>query len=477
MRSRLLLLGCVMAGLASPCAAHSGQPAAAPEFRPAACAPGVPDGARCGTVSVPENPARPRGRRIALNVAVVSGEAPVRRDPLVMIAGGPGQSAVATAPAMLPLLRALDRNRDIVFVDQRGTGGSNPLTCAASFDALIGAEGRAALATCHRDLAARADLSAYGSAQAVRDLESVRAALGYAQVNLVAASYGVRVATLYMRRHPQRVRSAILRAAYGSDFNIVGHGLPAADAELSRVLDECAAAPDCRAAFPRLEERLIDVFAALERSPQTVTRPDGRTFQVTAPLFQQALYAMMLSAPTRQSLPLLIHTAATSGFQPLAPALGQVRDALYGSLPFGMYLSVLCAEDAPRLRPGSLPRGRTPLGRLGAELHDMCRIWAVPPAPADEFRTVRLAPPAFVISGLNDPATTAAAARGLMRQLRTGVHVELPGTAHGPFAPDCVREDLRQFLANPALNPQAGRACAGLVLPPFALPGAQRRSP
>ncbi len=386
-----------------------------------------------------------------------------------MIAGGPGQAAVATAPVVLPALRDLDAHRDIVFVDQRGTGASNPLICEASFDAIMGPEGTAAVAECHRSLSARADLSAYGSDQAVTDLEAVRAALSYQRVNLVAASYGVRVATLYMRRHPERVRSAILRAAYPSNFNIVGNGLPAADAELGRVVDECGASAECHSAYPNLEAELNQVFASLEQAPQNVTRADGSSLQVTPALFQQALYALMLSAQTRQSLPLMIHTAATRGFQPIATPLGQIRDALYGTLPVGMYLSILCSEDVPRLAPGDLQRPRTPLGRMGAQLIETCRSWAVPAADPNLFQLSELTTPTLVVSGLLDPATTASAGRALMRQLRTAVHVELPATAHGPMLPACLREDARRFLANPGPIANAGQACATATLPAFAV--------
>src|SRR5512141_1884963 len=164
--------------------------------------PKLPVAAQCGTFEVPENRDRPRGRRINLAIAVLPANAlNPRADPLFIVAGGPGQAASYLGP-FAASLTGVRRDRDIVLVDQRGTGRSSPLTCAA-----FKPDDRPKAAACAKELAAQGvDAAQYTTAAWVADLDAVRAALGYARVNLWGGSYGTRVAQEYLRRHPSRVR-------------------------------------------------------------------------------------------------------------------------------------------------------------------------------------------------------------------------------------------------------------------------------
>jgi pimeloyl-ACP methyl ester carboxylesterase len=453
------------------CAGPAERPRAA--LAPACGVPGAPPGARCGTVAVPEDRSRPGGRTIPLAFVVVPAERAAAADPIFLIAGGPGQSATQFMPQMLPYLRSVAPDRDLVFLDQRGTGRSNPLTCPEGFDLLAQGPQSAAFRECLASLQTHADLRHYSSLDAVPDLETVRGALGYRRISLFAASYGVRVATLYMRRHPNRVGSAILRAAYPPEFNIIGEGLANADAELARVLDECAADPACRGAFPDMEGRLREVSARIAAEPERIElpAPAGGTAQalVTRELWQQLLYAMLLSAPTRQQIPLIVSTAHAKGFQPLAPVVAQVRDAIYGSLPVGMYLSVVCAEDAPRLRREALRAPRTPLGSMSPVLLDLCAAWPKAHVPASTFAPGKLDTSALILSGAVDPATTPASAERLARLMPNAKHLVFPATAHGPPFPPCAGAAIAQFLRTGRAE-QVEADCSALRLPPFAVP-------
>ena len=469
----------LVAAAAALLAASSPAPATeAARLEPAAdCAAAAAiDGARCAILHVPEDRGMVRGRTVPLHFAVVPGEDPTA-DPILFIAGGPGQSAIDVMPAALPDIRAVDRRRDVIFLDQRGTGRSNPLGCADGFELLEGGPDSPAFVQCVAALRERAALDRYGTADAVADIEALRVALGRPRLTLLAGSYGTRVAVAYMRDHPRRVRAAILRAAAPLDFNIIAGGIAAADSELGRVLDECEADAACNSAFPRLEERLWAMSARLAASPEAVslTGPDGtgEAFAVTSTLFHQTLYALLLSAPTRQQIPLIIATAEQRGFQPLAPLLGQVRHQLYGALPIGMYLGVVCAEDAPRIGAQGIAAGRTPLIANGVKLAEACRGWPVPPAPAAANVQPRLATPTLVLTGALDPATNAAEADRLAERLSRGVHVIVPATAHGPLFPECVRADVARFLEGAPVE-GVRPDCSSTALPPFALPPAAR---
>jgi pimeloyl-ACP methyl ester carboxylesterase len=306
----------------------------------------------------------------------------------------------------------------------------------------------------------------------VRDIEAVRSAFGYDRLNLVAASYGVRVASAYMREHPRRVRSATLRAAYAPDYNIIRDGLGNADKELGRVIDGCMAEAACAAAFPRLEAQLQALDEKLAHDPArlTVKGANGAQEQILVgrELLQQILYAMLLAAPTRQMLPLIIDTASRKGFEPLAPMVVQVRDALYGALPVGMYLSVVCSEDAARLRPQELPSGRTPLSRSAAVLFRACDAWPKAVVPAAFFTPRKIEVPTLILSGELDPATTVAAANRLAASLPLSRHVVLKATSHGPLFPACATKSVASFIESASVS-NAAPDCSGLALAPFAV--------
>ena len=456
------------AGLIGAIPAAAAEPAIEWQAR---CPMEVSTGARCGVLNVPEDRAAPNGRSVGLGMVLVPGE-DRQAEPIFFIAGGPGQSAIDVMPATLEGLRAVDRRRDILFLDQRGTGRSAPLTCENGFDLLDQGPSSPAFARCVSELRSRADLDLYGSAEAVADLEAARRALGRERVNLVAASYGTRVALFYMREHPERVRAAVLRAAAPLDFNIIG-ALTAADATLGRVMDDCAANAACAAAYARFEQQVREVSDRLARAPQEiVVRGTGGLEQrvpVTQTLFHQILYALMLTAPGRQQIPYVVSIAAARGFQPLSIVVGQIRNQLYGVLPVGMYLSVICSEDAPRL--GQLPPGRTPLASTAGKLTQVCDAWPVRARARNHLAQPRLAVPTLILSGEFDPATTVEAAGRLSRRLARSRHIVMPATAHGPMLPECVRAGVRRFLESASVA-EATADCSGLRLPAFALPPA-----
>ncbi|MBL8058998.1 MAG: alpha/beta fold hydrolase, partial [Anaerolineales bacterium] len=178
--------------------------------------------ARCGTLAVPEDRARPDGRQISLRVAVVPAVSrSPRPDPLFLLAGGPGQAATEAFPAMIGAFEQVNQARDIVLVDQRGTGGSNPLRCLDPNDESVLDEAAvtALLQACPEKL--NADLRQYTTEIAMRDLDAVRAALGYEQINLYGASYGTRAALTYLRLYPDRVRTLILDSVVDADFRLL----------------------------------------------------------------------------------------------------------------------------------------------------------------------------------------------------------------------------------------------------------------
>lgn len=251
--------------------------------------PGVDREARCGTLEVFENRATRQGRRIGLRVAVLPalGATPAP-DPLFILVGGPGQSAIAPAQAFTSIFAGVLADRDIVLVDQRGTGGSNPLDCPLSgsdddpqgyMDDMLPV---APLRECLRRLAA--DPALYTTPIAVDDLDDVRAALGYERINLYGSSYGTRAALVYMRSYPRHVRSAVLRGIVPTNMKVPLYYARDTQRALGLLFDECAADAACRRAFPDLPAKLAAAEERLKRGPVSVdvTLPDvkDRVFHI-----------------------------------------------------------------------------------------------------------------------------------------------------------------------------------------------------
>jgi pimeloyl-ACP methyl ester carboxylesterase len=427
----------------------------------------LPENARCGVVRVLENRRKPNGRGLDIHYAVAPGTNGAKLDPIYFIAGGPGQSAIDTAQIILAEIRAVDKLRDVVLIDQRGTGRSNPLNCPESFGLLVENSSKA-VAACIASLSSRADLRHYLTADAIQDMDAVRAALGHEKISIAAASYGVRPALAYMRRYPKRVRSAVLRSANAPDFNIIKDGLGNAERELDRMIAECAADPKCNAAFPQVRQQIVSVENRLRAKPETIAAPGGDVV-VSAELFHQMIYALLLSPQSRQQLPFIISTAATKGFAPLAPITAAVRNALYGTVPIGMYLSILCSEDVPRMTSEELNKTRSGIGNMASRIGAVCQSWPRGKVAKDFFEPFKSTIPTLILTGEYDPAMTFDNGEQLRKMLVNSKHILLRGAAHGPLFPPCVHPAIGRLL-NTGSTAGINSDCSQGKLPPFHTP-------
>ncbi len=233
--------------------------------------------ARCGALTVPEDRADPAGRQIELHVAVIPA---IRRepepDPLFLLAGGPGQSAIETFPAMLNMLYYIHEDRDIVLVDQRGTGKSNPLRCLDPEDeTLTDEQALAILRSCPQHL--DADVRFYTTEIAMTDLDEVRAALGYETINLYGASYGTRAALTYLRMFPQHLRTVTLDAVVDPGFVMFMDAATDGQAALDVFFARCESDQACKTAFPDLRSEFDGLLSRLEETPAEITMPHPLT--------------------------------------------------------------------------------------------------------------------------------------------------------------------------------------------------------
>jgi len=457
-------LGALLAGRADlPAQARpAAAPATAVVLQPCRV-PGTAADARCGTYEVFENRQAGTGRKLLLNIMVLPAlQADAAPDPLLYLAGGPGEAATPTAPFFLtPGWAGIRQHRDIVLVDQRGTGKSNPLTCSisgvdASMRALYAIDvADSTLQSCRRVLEQRADLRLYTTPLAVDDLDEVRAALGYDRINLYGGSYGTRTAFVYLRRHGTHVRSAVLRAIAPVDMKAL---LPQArhlQQSLGGLIEDCARDANCSAQYPHIGQDLDAVLAKLAAGPVRMLTTHPRSGQpdsvaITRDVFAGALSWMLASPEGRIAALPLIRRAAAGDYQPFLAAAKPMAVGAMASWGLGMALTVLCSEDASQITERGIVTGTTGTfmgdGHVRNQIRS-CREWPKGWLPPGEFTPVRSDVPILMISGQYDPIDGLDLAEGAARLLPHALHVIVPHGTHQPQFPGCLLYVASRFLA------------------------------
>ena len=239
---------------------------------------------KCATLEVFENRETKQGRKIGMNIVVLPATARIKEsDPVFLFAGGPGQAAADLAREALMILGGLNTRRDIVLIDQRGTGKSNGLGCKfgdPNTPEMIDPVkrelfNRKLVVECRDKLAARADLTLYTTTIAMADVDEVRLALGYDRINLWGGSYGTRAALEYLRRYPGQVRSVVIDGVAPPSMTMPATFSRDAAAAYDKMLAACAREPACAQRFPQLKSQVDDLLAGLDRQPRKISLPDA----------------------------------------------------------------------------------------------------------------------------------------------------------------------------------------------------------
>jgi pimeloyl-ACP methyl ester carboxylesterase len=380
-------------------------------------------------------------------------------DPLFVLAGGPGMGAGAFYASIAPAFERIHRDRDIVLVDQRGTGSSNPLNCALddnelyrAADSEIGNEARRCLAA----LATKADVTFYTTSIAVRDLDQVRAALGYDRINLYGASYGTRVAQHYARRFPSRTRSMILDGVVPPQLAL-GPGIALdAEAALTRILTRCTHEPDCHTKFADPEALYLRLRGSLRTHPVSVSIADPTTgqplkFEFTSYHLATVLRLASYASEQAALLPLSLHEAVETGnFAPLAGQFLLVNRSYGDAVAYGMHNSVVCSEDVPFYDWASVNRDELEKTYLGTTqldgLRNICAAWPHGPVDSDFHEPLKTDSPVLLLSGSDDPVTPPAQADQARRAFTHNLHVVLKGFGHGQLTAPCVDRLMARFI-------------------------------
>lgn len=445
--------------------------------------------AACGYLTVPERYEQPDGPTIQLAVMIVkSTAARPAPDPIVMLQGGPGGSTIDTYAQLLFSTAAdLRARRDVVLFDQRGTLYSRPsLACTEERDLVdrtleqrltpeestrLSLE---ATAACHDRLRSEGvNLAAFNSIENAADVEALRVALGYQQINLYGVSYGTLLAQHVMRDHPSGLRSVVLDAVVPTSTNFVPDVARSANRSFGELLAACAAEPACAEAYPNLEQTLTEQIARLNETPARVPLTDpetGKTYQSVfdGDTLQGALFQMLYATELLPLLPAAIDAASHDEFTFFSKILPLfVFDR---TLNTGMYYSVICAEDADYDPAAIKTDDLRPIFAKDArddaeQVLQVCQRWGVSDLGPAVDAPVASEIPTLVFSGRFDPITPPAYAATAASTLPNSYSFTFPNTGHGALnSADCARAIALQFWGEPSRAPDG--SCVDALGPP-----------
>lgn len=470
-------------------------------FQPDLCRIEEPRGivVHCGNLTVPENRSDPDTRMIELHVAIFrsTSDSP-SSDPVVYLSGGPGGSAVETAPFQFPvLIEPFLRERDVVVFDQRGTGFSNPaLDCPEDAQVILEAlDERLSL----RDQAVRRveamrlcrerlvdediDLSAYNTIENAADLKDLREQLGIREWNIYGVSYGSRLALAAMLEDPEGIRSVILDSAFPFDVDLYASLVPNADRALSKLFEACQASDSCDSAYPDLESKFYEAAAKLDESPgrTTVLNPlTGQTHEVviTGDRLVGTVFDALYVKDFIPLLPELIDGAGKNEFRRFSFIFGVILAQL-DFFSTGMQFSVQCAEELPFTTRETVELAADFYPALMPYMEiesvfDVCDAW-----DSDVERTLKARPmesdiPTLILAGEYDPITPPEWGRMVDSALANSSFFEFPSAGHGVITSnECSFGMALTFLRSPDREPDS--SCIDEIRPPAFTPPASER--
>ncbi|AUD58399.1 transporter [Shewanella sp. Pdp11] len=415
---------------------------------------GVSDRLNCGFVTVPENPNKPDGKQIQVHYVVLPAVKNVNHEEaLLAIAGGPGQSAIDNAAGFDAMLSKVRQQRDILLIDQRGTGRSNLLTCnegaqsPLSFDD-DNADTKAETQKCLAKI--DADVTQYGSLNAIKDFEAVRQHLGYKKLHVYGISYGTRMAQLYMRLYPAHLATVTLDGIVPMQQSVLEIGA-SIDRGFDLLFKDCQETTACHTQFPELKAEFDQVAASLAKAPvmENVYDPvtgEKTMLTMTRGKFYGSIRMALYQANVRALVPHAIHQAAKHNFQPILGLYSLTIDN--AGMAMGMHASVVCGEDMHRITPAMREQAQHSfMGKTMLEgLEATCEVWKVPSVDDSFSEPISSDIPTLLLSGEIDPATPPSWGELAMEKLTNAKHFVAPYATHGVAYQSCANNLIADLV-------------------------------
>lgn len=441
-------------------------------LRPASCRSSVaPSDAQCYDLIVPEHHKQPGKRTLRLHVAIIKSASSKRaEDPILFLMGGPGAPGIASYGWTAGDFAPFHGRRDIIVLDQRGTGDAVPKLLCPEYGEFLAADDSKQLPAdeslalelgayrrCHdRLIGEGVDLTAYNSAEVAGDVEALRRALGIQSWNLYGWSYGARVALTVMRDYPAGIRSAVLDSPVPPHVDSFGEAPKAGHAALTRIFERCAADAACNAAFPRLEQEFYQLLKGLDAKPAQI----GNRL-ITGHKFLDLVLSLLFDSSAVFNLPKLIHTASQGDYALLGARVNE-RFGYDNTFSDGVQLSTLCAEELRFSSTATVAAGAAGLPPRLAEYFvtdapiwfGICELWDTGPRNELENAAVASNIPTLLLVGDFDAATPPEWARSAATTLGKSQVAAFTWLSHGLFTSDqlsgrCVSQLVNQFLDAP----------------------------
>lgn len=423
---------------------------------------GVREQVKCGKLTVPENYDKPEKAQISLNFVVLPAiDNSDNKTPLMFLAGGPGQAAAELAAGLRHVFREVRKTRDLILVDQRGTGQSHPLQCDVALEQNVYTITPEELSV--QDIndclaSFSGDLSQYNSENAIRDFDAVREALGHQQINIYGGSYGTRAGLVYMRMFPNSLRSVVLDSVGPIEVPIGLFGQSSARS-FNLLLENCKKEVSCQQAYPELEQEFQSLIANLQKAPVEVNiaHPKLGTqtrFVISAAKLLGTLRMQLYSVASRSLVPLVIHQAYLGNFMPLAGLVAQSEgnQGIY----LGLLFNITCNEDFPRISAREFEQdANNNFG--GGDSHFgfkmVCPIWPKYRPSEAFYQTVTADIPTLILSGNLDPVTPPSNGEYPAKSLPNNHHIVIENASHTVAMSTCASDIINEFLTT--LTPKA----------------------
>jgi len=410
---------------------------------------------QCGKLQVPENYQSPQGEKISINFVVLPAiDNSQNKEPLMFLAGGPGQAAASLAGGLYKAFNEIRKTRDLILVDQRGTGESHPLQCENELD-------RDIYQTLPEDFKAqdvkdclaelKGDLSQYNSENAIRDFDGVRAALGHEKIAIYGGSYGTRAGLVYMRMFPESLSTVVLDSVGPIEVPIGLFGQSAARS-FAMLLENCQKEESCQKAYPNLAQEFKQVTDSLEKEPVNITIPHPRlgtptTLLVNKSKFVSTIFMQLYSTEGRALVPLIIHQASLGNF---APYTGLTAAGETGMNMFiGLTFNIVCNEDIPKVTDAMFAHDAANdfNGAVNQNVwKTACPLWPQY-RPSDEFyQPVTADIPTLIISGELDPVTPPSNGDYSAKTIPNNKHIVMKNSSHTPGVSGCAINIINEFL-------------------------------
>ena len=416
---------------------------------------GIRQQVQCGTYSTPENYAKPNGAKVDINFVVLPAiDNSQEKLPLMFLAGGPGQAAAELSAQIYRGFNEIRKTRDLILVDQRGTGKSNPLQCEDSLevDPYISLPEEFSIADIEQCVAKLSgDLSQYNSENAIRDFDAIRAALGHKQIHIYGGSYGTRAGLVYMRMFPKSLKSVVLDSVGPIEVPISLFG-KSAEQSFKKLMSNCQNEKSCAAQYPALLKEFNVVVERLTQAPASVEIAHPRLgtntiFNISNDKFISSLQMQLYSMETRGLVPLLIHQAYLGNYKPLAGLIAQNEGGM--GIYVGLHFNIVCNEDLPRISNEMKTADADNSFAKGMSLDMVAKVCSVWPKyqPSEAFyQTVDADIPTLVMSGDLDPVTPVSNGEKSHENLPNSHHIISKNNAHIVASTVCGIKIVNEFL-------------------------------